>query len=45
MVAEAEQPGALVERLPGRVVERRPEQLGRAALADGEQLGVAAARQ
>ena len=44
-VAEAEQPRTLVERLPRRVVECRPEQLVRTALPHGQQLRMAAARE
>ena len=45
-VAEAEQPRALVERLAGRVVERRPEHASyRRAVADVEQQRVPAARE
>src|SRR5205814_1748441 len=39
-IAESEQASALVERLAGRVVEGRPEQLARAALSDGQELRV-----
>ena len=44
-VAEPEQPRALVERLAGCVVERRPEPLERAVVAHREQQRVASARE
>ena len=44
-IAEPEQPRALVERLAGRVVERRPEHAVAAALLHVEQHRVAAARE
>src|SRR5581483_10449281 len=44
-IAEAEQARALVERLAGSVVERRPEQLRLAMAAHGQQLRVSSARE
>ena len=44
-IAEAEQPGALVERLAGRVVERRAQNLETGVILDVEQERVAAARE
>ena len=44
-VGQAEQPGTLVERLAGGVVERRAESLEGAALAHREEKRVPAARE
>src|SRR5690348_8880514 len=44
-IAEAEQPRALVERLPGRIVQRRPEHVLLVVPAHVEEQRVAAARE